>query len=73
MTSSGDASVAGSKGNLMSAKSIAHMLLIKPDPTIWSSHPDRLDPIGRLAVDEVWSVERFGPRKEGEVPFTGGR
>jgi hypothetical protein len=57
----------------MSAKSVADMLLIKPDATIWSSHPDRLDPIGRLAVDEVWSVERFGPRKEGEVPFTGGR
>jgi hypothetical protein len=32
----------------MSAKSVAEKLLIKPDTTLWSSHPDRLDLIQPL-------------------------
>ena len=32
----------------MSTKSIAQKLLIKPDSTLWLSHPDRLDLLGPL-------------------------
>jgi len=35
----------------MPAKSVAEKLLVKPNTTLWSSHPDRLSLIGPLPQD----------------------
>ena len=63
----------------MRTKTVAEKLLLKPDPTVWSSPASRLDsgaygmrPIGQVAVDEVWSAMRFRPNRPGEAPFVGG-
>lgn len=32
----------------MSPKTVAEKLLIKPETSVWSSHPERLDVVGRL-------------------------
>jgi hypothetical protein len=44
----------------MSPKSVAEKLLIKPDTTVWSSHPDRLDLIQPLpeGVHQVGGLEQ---------------
>ena len=42
----------------MSAKTVADKLLIKPDASLWSSHPDRIDLIGTLPSG-VRTVERL--------------
>ena len=35
----------------MTTKTVADKLLIKPNTTVWTSHPDRLDLIGPLPAD----------------------
>ncbi len=44
----------------MPAKSVAEKLLVKPDTTLWSSHPDRIPLIGPLpqAVETVPTLDQ---------------